>query len=283
MRQDKTCLDHYEFETGMKLCILPKFKVQGQRDRGAGELGKWFSTFSPFFHRVTRPRHPHIFNHPCQLIDLTLSDSTDNFIFPFSSPALVMNAFRFYMMAAYVKYYQRLWTSKRKSRKKNWSQFDFPSTFMNQVWNEQYWFFWLLHNVLMSWLCVLHPPSPIHPFSSCITHQLQSLNITLYSHPWWTCMTKKEKRTTTTTTRRCRWCFAYVCSAYEWKLLVKLKYTETFSERLDLTILECSGPKESQDYWMHYPVRWVLLSVLSIFEACLSWRESSVLGSASGY
>ena len=110
--------------------------------------------------------------------------------------------------------------------------------------------------------------------------------ILLFIHiRWWTCTTKKEKkkRTTTTTTRRCQWCFAYVCSAYEWKLLVKLKYTETFSERLDLTILECSGPKESQDYWMHYPVRWVLLSVLSIFEACLSWRESSVLGSASGY
>ena len=99
MRQDKTCLDHYEFETGMKLCILPKLKVQGQR--GAGDLvgrGSDFQHFH-FFHRVTRPRHPHIFNHHRQLIDLTLSDSTDNFIFPFSSPApLVMNAFRFYVM-----------------------------------------------------------------------------------------------------------------------------------------------------------------------------------------
>ena len=64
---------------------------------------------------------------------------------------------------------------------------------MNSIWFPKfppdsglkwsYWFFWLLHNVLMSWLRLLHPPpSPIHPFSSWITHEVESLNITLYSH-----------------------------------------------------------------------------------------------------
>ena len=77
-------------------------KIQGPRParQGSRWVGEVIFNIFTFFHRVTRPYHPHIFNHPCQLIDVTLWDSTDNFIFPFSSPALVMNAFRFYVMAA---------------------------------------------------------------------------------------------------------------------------------------------------------------------------------------
>ena len=90
MRQDKTCLDHYEFETGMKLCILPKLKVQGQRR--AGDLvgrGSDFQHFH-FFHSVTQR---HIFNHPCQLMDVTFNGSVHFSVL--ISPATFMNHFKY--------------------------------------------------------------------------------------------------------------------------------------------------------------------------------------------
>ena len=61
--------------------------------------------------------------------------------------------------------------------------FDLPSTFLIQVWNELIDFsdFFIMFSCRDS-VSSSTPPSPIHPFYSCITHELHSLNITLYSH-----------------------------------------------------------------------------------------------------
>ena len=79
----------------------------------------------------------------------------------------------------------------KKNRKQHWSHsIWFPEYLPDSGLKWTYWFFWLLHNVLMSWLCLqLHPSSPIHPFCSCITHQPSHWILLFIQTWWWTCTT----------------------------------------------------------------------------------------------
>ena len=209
-----------------------------------GDPVSWGSDFQHFhfFHRVTRPRHPHIFNHHRQLIDLTLSDSTDNFIFPFSSPApLVMNAFRFYVMPDLNNTSACNKPAKESTENKIgvnliWFTKYLPDSGLK--WT--YWFFWLLHNVLMSWLCLqLHPSLPNS--SLLLLHYSWAPLIEYYS-----LFTSDDGHARHKGTKQGNNNKIYQVHTYEWQLLVKIK----FSDRAKLPILGCSAPKQSQDVQM---------------------------------
>ena len=200
MRQDKTCLDHYEFETGMKLCILPKLKVQGQRR--AGDLvgrGSDFQHFH-FFHSVTQR---HIFNHPCQLMDVTFNGSVHFSVL--ISPATFMNHFKFDVIQSILGL---------------WIQLDFlPDSCLK--WT--YWFLWLLHNVPMSWLVCLSAPSPqFIPFPPALTMS-SSHWILLFIHIWWwDCTTYKHGHNKLIFQTRICWGLIYLATKKEKKWMALL-------------------------------------------------------------
>ena len=206
-------------------------KIQGPRParQGTRWVGEVIFNIFTFFHRVTRPRHPHIFNHPRQLIDLTLSDSTDNFIFPFSSPApLVMNAFRFYVLPDLNNTSACNKPAKESTENKIgvnliWFTKYLPDSGLK--WT--YWFFWLLHNVLMSWLCLqLHPSLPNS--SLLLLHNSSAPLIEYYS-----LFTSDDGHARHKGTKQGNNNKIYQVHTYEWQLLVKIK----FGERVKFPIL----------------------------------------------
>ena len=80
----------------------------------------------------------------------------------------------------------------KKNRKQHWSHsIWFPKYLPDSGLKWTYWFFWLLHNVLMSWLWSGGPPLPPQfiPFPHALLISSSHWILLFIQVRWWTCTT----------------------------------------------------------------------------------------------